>query len=115
MVIEYDNTSGVERKITRSLIDSTSTVTFTEESGTSNWNTLKNRQDFLKVGGQQSIQFVPEWGSFVYLVKNYLYVKEDASYTRTKTDNMMDQDPCLRGQHLFANGDDGGDLKHHHY
>ena len=52
MVIEYDNTSGVERKITRSLIDSTSTVTFTEESGTSNWNTLKNRQDFLKVGGQ---------------------------------------------------------------
>ena len=43
MVIEYDNTSGVERKITRSLIDSTSTVTFTEESGTANWNTLKNR------------------------------------------------------------------------
>ena len=116
MVIEYDTDSSVERKITRSLIDSTTTVTFTEESGSAEWNTIKNHQDFPKVGGQQAIQFVPYWGSFVYIVKQYLFLKEDTSYTKLTPDAMLDQsddDPCLRGKHLFQNGDDGGDLQHH--
>ena len=49
----------------------------------------------------------------MYLVKGYLHFKVDTSYDTTEDANyMMNQDPCLRGSHLFEGGqksDDSGD------
>ena len=61
------------------------------------------------------MNFVPYWGAFVYVVKKYLYLKVDTSYDTGETNYILNQDPCLRGQHLFQNGDDGGDLEHYRY
>jgi hypothetical protein len=106
MMIEYSATD--RHKLVRSYLDDTTRATFTGPSATQGW------QDFPKY--QTEIQFVPYWGAFVYAVKRYVHLKVDASYDITEDANkMMNQDPCLRGSHLFTNGDDGGDLKHYRY
>ena len=45
MGIEYDSSAAYERKVTRSAIDMTTKVTFSESSGTT-WNTIRNHRDF---------------------------------------------------------------------
>ena len=48
------------------------------------------------------MQSVPYWGAFVYVVDDNLWIKRDTSYDVTEDSNyMMNQDPCLRGSHLF--------------
>lgn len=108
MMIEYSAATTDRHKLVTSYLDSTTLATFTGGTATRNW------QDFPKY--QTEIQFVPYWGAFVYAVKRYVHLKVDASYDITEDANkMMNQDPCLRGSHLFANGNDGGDLQHYRY
>ena len=91
MVIEYDATVG--NKVTQSYLDSDTLKTFT--------STTTSEEDFPI--WKNDIQFVPYYGSFVYVVKNYLWFKHDPDYDITEDSfYMMNQDPCLRGSHLFS-------------
>ena len=90
MAIEYDATEG--KKVTKSYLDPDTLVTYT----------TTDTSDYDFPYQKTEMQFVPYWGLFVYVVDSYLWIKRDTSYDVTEDANyMMNQDPCLRGSHLF--------------
>ena len=121
MRIEYDSTLEHKTVVSGPEAPGDAYALFKYESGVEPWNTatdlantsgtkLKNFRDFPR--HHVPIQFVPYWGSFVWLSRNYIVLKVDTTYdTRTKSDvdssakdgYMMNQDPCARTTPLFNN------------